>query len=142
MHSPNLIADPFPPTRWSYFGFLVNSMTLAGIPFADGVHHMARRAPRRLLGRKPNTPLLITNYCPNSVYPGISTQAGQGPKESGFRLRAGDTKNQTVSEDWQGRVWGRTNCSFNDQGTGPKDGGPKSCSTGDCNGILNCKVGV
>jgi beta-mannosidase len=104
---------------------------------------MAKRAPRRLERRKePVTPLLVTNNCPETIYPGISTQSGDGPSKNGFKLDPGESSNQTVSEDWQGRVWGRTNCSFNADGTKPKDGGYKACRTGDCNGIVNCVVGV
>ncbi|KAJ4360460.1 uncharacterized protein N0V89_001023 [Didymosphaeria variabile] len=87
------------------------------------------------------TPLLVTNNCPEVIYPGISTQSGEGPMQNGFKLEPGDSHNQTVSEDWQGRVWGRTNCSFNDDGTKPGDGGPKACGSGDCNGVVNCRVG-
>jgi hypothetical protein len=36
-----------------------------------------------------------------------------------------------VSGDWQGRVWGRTNCTVNDDSC--------SCETGDCLGKLNCE---
>lgn len=104
---------------------------------------MSRKSPRKVDRRKePMTPLLVTNNCPETIYPGVSTQSGEGPKQSGFKLDPGKSSNQTVSEDWQGRVWGRTNCSFNDAGTGPKDGGAKACGTGDCNGLVNCKVGV
>ncbi|KAF2437884.1 glycoside hydrolase family 2 protein [Karstenula rhodostoma CBS 690.94] len=117
-------------------------LALSSIPIADGAHHMSRKAPRKLDRRKePMTPLLVTNNCPEVVYPGISTQSGEGPKENGFKLDPGKSYNQTVSEDWQGRVWGRTNCSFNDDGTKPKNGGPKACGSGDCNGIVNCRVG-
>ena len=108
-----------------------------------GVHHMAVKAPRKLNRRKLDiTPLLVTNHCPDDIWPGISTQTGNGPGQTGFKLSPGETKNQTVSEDWQGRVWGRTNCSFNDDGTGPASGGGRACYSGDCNGSLNCKVGV
>lgn len=108
-----------------------------------GAHHMSMKAPRKLIRRKLDiTPLLVTNNCPNDIWPGISTQSGNGPKTTGFKLSPGETKNQTVSEDWQGRVWGRTNCTFNSDGTGPASGGGKACYSGDCNGILNCKVGV
>lgn len=104
---------------------------------------MAVKAPRKLNRRKLDiTPLLVTNNCPDDIWPGISTQTGNGPGETGFKLSPGETKNQTVSEDWQGRVWGRTNCSFNDDGSGPASGHGKACYSGDCNGALNCKVGV
>jgi beta-mannosidase len=118
-------------------------LALSNVFVVHGLHHMAKRAPRRLERRKePVTPLLVTNNCPEIIYPGISTQSGDGPKKTGFKLEPGESSNQTVSEDWQGRVWGRTNCSFSEDGTKPKDGGPKACRTGDCNGIVNCVVGV
>jgi hypothetical protein len=116
---------------------------LASLPAVDGLHHMAVKAPRKQLRRKMDiTPLLVTNRCPGDIYPGISTQSGKGPKENGFKLQPGETKNQTVSEDWQGRVWGRTNCTFNSDGTGPASGSGKACMSGDCNGMLDCQVGV
>lgn len=116
---------------------------LSGIPLTEGIHHMASKAPRQLHRRRIDiTPLLVTNRCPEKIWPGISTQSGTGPSENGFQLELGETKNQTVSEDWQGRVWGRTNCTFNDDGSGPASGRGKACISGDCNGILNCRVGV
>lgn len=103
---------------------------------------MSRKAPRKMERRKEDiTPLLVTNSCPDNIWPGISTQSGTGPGVTGFQLQPGETRNQTVSEDWQGRVWGRTNCSFNDDGTGSSSGSGRACSSGDCNGILNCQVG-
>jgi beta-mannosidase len=119
------------------------TIALSGLPLVDALHHMSNKAPRRVERRKePVTPLLVTNYCPETIWPGISTQSGDGPKDNGFELKTGKTRNQTVSEDWQGRVWGRTNCSFNAEGTGPKSGSGRACRSGDCNGILNCQVGV
>jgi beta-mannosidase len=118
-------------------------MALSYLPLVDALHHMAIKAPRKFDRRKePVTPLLVTNNCPEPIWPGISTQSGEGPKLNGFMLETGRTYNQTVSEDWQGRVWGRTNCSFNDAGTASADGSSKACKSGDCNGILNCRVGV
>lgn len=87
-----------------------------------------------------NTPLLVSNMCEETIYPGIITQAGTGPSSAGFELTPGTNKSQTVSEDWQGRVWGRTNCTFNSQGT--SNGGGKACGTGDCNGAVSCSVTV
>jgi len=88
-------------------------------------------------------PLMVTNNCADDIYPGITTQSGTGPSQTGFQLSSGSTNNLTVSPDWQGRIWGRTNCSFNSDGTGPSNNSPgKACGTGDCNGILNCQVTV
>ncbi|KAL5115714.1 hypothetical protein ACEQ8H_006426 [Pleosporales sp. CAS-2024a] len=114
----------------------------AGLPIADALHHMAVKAPRKQLRRKLDiTPLIVTNKCPGDIWPGISTQSGTGPRENGFKLQPGETKNQTVSEDWQGRVWGRTNCTFNKDGTASASGSGKACYSGDCNSQLNCAVG-
>lgn len=132
-----------PTIRFSVAQLCTTLFLLSGFPLADGVHHMSSKAPRRLQRRKEDiTPLLVTNRCPDTIWPGISTQSGDGPRENGFKLEPGETKNQTVSEDWQGRVWGRTNCSFRDDGSGPAEGRGKACYSGDCNGILNCQVGV
>ncbi|KAF2719676.1 Osmotin, thaumatin-like protein [Polychaeton citri CBS 116435] len=55
-----------------------------------------------------------------------------------FELQPNTNLSLWVSSDWQGRVWGRTNCSFNDQGTA--QGGGQACGSGDCGGALSCKV--
>jgi hypothetical protein len=103
---------------------------------------MKRAPPRKLNRRADETPLIIVNLCPDDIYPGIGTQSGNGPPASGFKLSSGDQMNLTVSEDWQGRVWGRANCSFNQDGTAAANNAPgKACASGDCNGVLNCKVG-
>ncbi|KAG8528858.1 uncharacterized protein KY384_006547 [Bacidia gigantensis] len=90
-------------------------------------------------------PLTIENQCAETIYPGIVTQSGQEPEIGGFKLDSGDSRSLTVGADWQGRVWGRTNCSFNAQGTGPgnnggNNGGGRACGTGDCGGIVNCRA--
>ncbi|KAI9783144.1 MAG: hypothetical protein M1816_001595 [Peltula sp. TS41687] len=92
-----------------------------------------------------NKPLKVTNGCPETIYPAISTQAGVGPGINGFELRPGTSRELAVSSDWQGRVWGRTNCSFNAAGTGASNrgglnGGGRACTTGDCGGIVNCRL--
>ena len=50
----------------------------------------------------------------------------------------------TVGKAWQGRVWGRTNCSFNSAGDGPGENKLNgiACSTGDCGGIVDCRGAV
>jgi hypothetical protein len=97
---------------------------------------------RRQEGLPHSTPLIITNQCPGELWPAIGTQHGVGPSTQGFHLAAGETRELTVSDDWQGRVWGRANCSFNDQGTGPSSGGVgRACGSCDCNGRLDCLVG-
>lgn len=92
-------------------------------------------------------PLVISNNCAESVWPAIGTQAGTGAGIGGFALAPGQSKRLTVSGDWQGRVWGRTNCSFNVAGNGASnlngfDGSGAACGTGDCAGVLNCALTV
>ena len=108
------------------------------------IHHMKRAPIAWVVERGSSVPLVVTNKCSDVVYPGIITQAGTPPSSGGFKLNSGETKNFTVGQDWQGRVWGRTNCSFNSAGTGPSNaggnnGGGRACGTGDCGGVVNCK---
>lgn len=89
-------------------------------------------------------PLVVTNNCGEMIWPGIGTQNGIGPGTGGFELAPGGTRKMHVSPDWQGRVWGRTNCSFNADGTGPSNlngvnGNGAACLTGDCFGQLDCQ---
>ena len=79
-------------------------------------------------------PLIITNKCPDTIWPGVATQAGEGPESNGFALAPGEMRNMTVGRTWQGRVWGRTNCTV--------DGDTATCDTGDCFNKLNCEFTV
>jgi hypothetical protein len=96
-------------------------------------------------------PLRVTNNCPETIWPGIGTQAGVGPGTGGFELPVGMTMAFVVGPTWQGRVWGRTNCTFNEDGTAPGnmnvtepgwDGGGRACMTGDCFGVIDCAFTV
>lgn len=79
-------------------------------------------------------PLVITNKCDDTIWPGIVTQSGTGPGTGGFELVAGNSTRLWVAPDWQGRVWGRTNCTV--------DGDSCSCDTGDCLKKLDCDNSV
>lgn len=99
----------------------------------EAAHHMQNLSALNNLRRASTVPLIINNKCSETIWPGVLTQNGDGPPVKGFELAAGSSKTFTVSENWQGRVWGRTNCSF--------DGGRQSsrpCGTGDCGTSLNC----
>lgn len=92
---------------------------------------------RRIKPRADNggpIPLIVTNNCPDMLWPGVATQHGQGPVTTGFELAPGKTRNLTVGATWQGRVWGRTNCTA--------DGETATCATGDCSGKLECEFSV
>lgn len=93
--------------------------------------------------RDISLPLRVTNNCNEPIWPAILTQNGRGPASSGFVLQPGDTNPQTVSGDWRGRVWGRTNCTFPGSGSGPSSGrGGVACTTGDCGSFLECPGAV
>lgn len=79
-------------------------------------------------------PLKITNSCPETVWPGITTQHGVGPGTGGFELASGESRDMWVGPTWQGRAWGRTNCTVNGESAG--------CTTGDCFGKLDCEFSV
>jgi hypothetical protein len=84
-----------------------------------------------------SAPMVVVNNCTEQICPGINSQAGTGPYTTGFCLDPGANKTLSVSKDWQGRVWGRTNCSF------PNNGAPNpACMTGDCGGAEQCTLAV
>ncbi|KAK3336068.1 thaumatin family-domain-containing protein [Cercophora scortea] len=93
---------------------------------------------------KTPIPLVVTNACSDTIWPGIGTQNGIGPGAGGFMLPPDTAMQMYVSPDWQGRIWGRTNCSFNEDGSGPSNlngvnGNGAACLTGDCFGRLDCE---
>lgn len=113
------------------------------VPSANAVHHMQLQ-PRHLVNRQnSDLPLVVTNNCDGTIYPAILTQSGTGPKKAGFRLNPGDSLPQSVSADWIGRVWGRTNCTFTDDGLVPQSSqGGSPCSSGDCGAFMECQGAV
>ena len=109
-----------------------------------------RSSPPRLgppTKREETKPIIVTNRCSQTIWPGVGTQKGTGGGTGGFELASGKTRELQVSADWQGRIWGRTNCSFNVDGSGAsnlngKDGSGAACKTGDCAGVLSCVLTV
>ena len=91
--------------------------------------------------------LTVANGCGELIWPGIVTQSGIGPGSGGFELTPGTSRLMFISADWAGRIWGRTDCSFNSDGSGPStsdgvNGYGAACLTGDCFGKLNCQFAV
>lgn len=132
----------------SWAGLATSSMVLLTLVSGGNALHHMKHPHFAYVGRRAETkPLEIKSLCEEPIYPGIVTQAGTPPSTGGFRLLKGQSRNLTVGADWQGRVWGRTNCSFNAAGTGPannggNNGGGRACGTGDCGGIVDCKATV
>lgn len=122
---------------------LLGSMALSSLTApASAVHHL-QQPPVHLVNRQnSDLPVVVTNNCAETIYPAILTQSGTGPGKSGFRLDSGDSLPQTVSADWKGRVWGRTNCSFSDDGTPTSGQGGAPCSSGDCGAFVECQGAV
>ena len=113
----------------------------------DAQHHMKRAISQDISLRDISRPLVVTNMCQETIHPAIATQKGTAPNTGGFELKSGQQRNLTVGADWQGRVWGRTNCTFNSAGTGSSNsvgynGGGTACITGDCGGVIDCKYPV
>ncbi|TDZ74982.1 Thaumatin-like protein 1 [Colletotrichum trifolii] len=92
-------------------------------------YNPARRGPPEDWNGR--VPLKITNSCGDTIWPGITTQHGVGPGTGGFELAAGDSRELWVGPTWQGRAWGRTNCTVSGESAG--------CATGDCFGKLDCE---
>lgn len=133
-HPPSVRPRPrtwqCPPTMPRTIFFFL--MFLSGL--ADALHHMQITPPHSLYKRQMgSTQLVVRNQCAQTIWPGILTQHGNGPPTNGFELGSGSSRTFSVSENWQGRVWGRTNCTFN-------EGGQSStpCGTGDCGRSLSC----
>jgi len=110
-----------------------------------------------------NAQIIINNYCSETIwvgaFPGISSgtiTGGSNPGTintlSGWELDANATATVTVPDNWSGRFWGRTGCSFNSSGVcdpqnitvnGNNYVITNCCDTGGCqdgsgNFVLNC----
>jgi hypothetical protein len=79
-----------------------------------------------------NRSITVTNSCGYDIWPALMTASNIGPYTQGFYLDTQKSLQLWISHDWIGRIWARTNCSFNEStNTGP-------CFTGSCGNILNC----
>lgn len=119
-------------------GNIASTLALAAVflGHARGARHDEWKVEKRQ-SSNGNVPLVVTNNCAETIFPGVLTQSGGGPDSSGFRLNPGESRNLSVSHDWQGRVWGRTNCTFDSAGN--NNAGGRTCSTGDCGPNVQCK---
>jgi len=82
-----------------------------------------------------NRTITVTNTCPYDIWPAFLTTNHTGPYTNGFRLAPQSSLQLWVSHNWIGRIWARTNCSFN----ATSNIGP--CLTGSCGNVLDCKLG-
>jgi thaumatin family protein len=114
----------------------VQSVVSESIPPAHMRQDLSKLLHRRD-GSTGSIPITVINSCTEEICPGINTQHGDNPSLTGFCLQPGENQTITVSNNWQGRIWPRTNCTF------PNPNAPsQACRTGDCAGALNCTVSV
>jgi hypothetical protein len=74
----------------------------------------------------------LTNTTQQTVWAASTGNPGYTPPDGGaWVLAPGQTITLTYPSIWNGRIWGRTGCSFNDDGGG-------SCETGDCGSGITC----
>lgn len=76
---------------------------------------------------------MLENRCNTTIWPGILAGAGKPQlMNGGLVLNPGQTININAPTGWSGRLWGRTECSFDQSGRG-------YCATGDCgSGMEQC----
>lgn len=72
----------------------------------------------------------LVNNCKEPIWPAIITR-GYNNHGAGFTLKEGQTALYNAPAGWSGRIWARTGCNFDKNGTG-------TCQTGSCGTSLNC----
>jgi hypothetical protein len=111
-----------PRSRRNALGLLGGAVAAAGLGFSG----LARRA-----SAQSSATLTFVNNSGQTIWPAILGNAGQEtPNGGGWELDNGQSTTITVPGTWQGRVWARTYCTFDESGQG--------CETGDCGGVLAC----
>ncbi len=76
--------------------------------------------------------ITLTNTTQQTVWAVSTGSPGFTPPDGGeWVLAPGQTTTLTYPSVWNGRIWGRTGCSFNSAGQG-------SCETGDCGSGITC----
>lgn len=73
----------------------------------------------------------IINSCKETVWPAITP--GENFNGGGLELKPGQSVVFQAPVGWSGRIWGRSGCKFDKDGTG-------SCQTADCGNTLKCKA--
>ncbi|GAA5850215.1 hypothetical protein JCM8547_001045 [Rhodosporidiobolus lusitaniae] len=78
--------------------------------------------------------LTINNECSYELWPAVlnTFEDGGYTGSRGWHAAPSSSKTVTLPEKWNGRVWARRGCDFDDSGAG-------SCLAGDCGGGLQCE---
>ncbi|KAI7748929.1 hypothetical protein M8C21_029618 [Ambrosia artemisiifolia] len=75
--------------------------------------------------------ITVVNECGFTIWPAIS--GSPDLNITGFKLTEGNSRSFETPENWSGRLWGRTDCSFNGSS------GHGSCKIADCgSGEMEC----
>ncbi|TGZ81829.1 Osmotin, thaumatin-like protein [Ascodesmis nigricans] len=81
----------------------------------------------------------VVNSCRHTIWPALFGPINEGfgeittPEHQGFRLDPGSFQGVPIPHDWNGRVWAREHCTFDENGLG-------RCAIGDCDGKLHCML--
>jgi hypothetical protein len=78
---------------------------------------------------RPLRPVTVVNRTLETIW--VAASPGSVSGRTGWKLAAGASLTIQVSNNYNGRIWGRTGCRFNAHGRG-------HCQTGDCGGLFQC----
>ena len=76
--------------------------------------------------------ITIVNAYNETIWAATNPNAQHPIPVTGWKLAPGQSVTFKVPNGWGGRIWGRTDCSFNSSGVG-------HCATGDCGGLFQCQ---
>jgi hypothetical protein len=76
----------------------------------------------------------FVNLTSQTVWPAAQADPSQPLAATGWVLAPGASLSIQMPDHWNGRLWGRTGCSFDSAGNG-------HCVTGDCSGHFQCGAG-
>ena len=111
--------------------YLPIALLVLALAVAIPVFH-AITAPHTANAAATTRTITFVNNTQQMIWAGALNNAGFAlPANGGWTMAPGSTYSLTVANNWQGRFWGRTYCSFDGSGRG-------NCETGDCGGILQC----
>lgn len=76
-----------------------------------------------------NQTFTLVNYCKETIWPGITHS--ENFTNGGLTLKPGQSAVYNAPAGWNGRIWARTGCDFDKNGSG-------KCQTGGCGTNINC----
>jgi photosystem II stability/assembly factor-like uncharacterized protein len=114
-------------------GLLVAAPTNPPVCDSESKKNNNNNSPGVVDDKDPNArTITFVNNTSQTIWAGALGNAGiAAPENGGWEMAPGSTHTFKVANNWGGRFWGRTNCSFDASGKG-------TCETGDCGGVLQC----